>query len=86
MAYSTLLTTNNAFAVTKSDSAKIDAFGIYVGTTGDVSLMPYAQESAATPTAVVFSAVPAGSIISLHISRVMSTGTSASNIVAFGPT
>lgn len=84
MAYDATQVTTNAFAVTPSDSTIISAFGFYVGTTGDVAVMPMAQEGGnATP--VTFTAVPAGQIIALVCSRIMSTNTTASNIVAFGP-
>ena len=86
MAFNASLVTVDAFDVTKSDTAIISAFGIYVGVTGDVSVMPSKQESAPTPTPVLFKAGPAGTTIHLSISRVMSTGTTATNIVAFGPT
>lgn len=65
-------------------------FGIYVGVTGNVAVMPKAQEDktaqGGTPTAVTFVGVPAGAIIPLNIVRVMSTNTTASDIVGFGPT
>jgi|APCry1669189101_1035198.scaffolds.fasta_scaffold178177_2 hypothetical protein len=83
MAFSTLLTPDNAFAVTKSDTTTVDANGFYVGVTGDVTVMPFWQEGQATPTAVTFKAVPVGVIINLKISRFMSTGTTATNIIAF---
>lgn len=85
MTYSTLLTTDNAFAVTPDDDAVISAFGFYVGTTGDVAVMPVYQEGQDSPTPVVFVAVPAGAIISLNICRVMETDTTAGDLVAFGP-
>lgn len=84
MAFNATLVPINAFAVTPSDSTVISAFGIYVGTTGDVAVMPSYQIGKPIPTAVTFVAVPAGSIIPLNVARVMSTNTTASNIVGFG--
>jgi hypothetical protein len=76
--------TTNAFAVTPSDTARVDALGFFVGGAGAVAVMPVYQETQPTPTPVVFQA-PAGAMIPLTISRVMATGTTATNIVAFGP-
>ena len=36
-------------------------------------------------TTVLFTAVPAGAIIPLNIQKIRATGTTASNIVIFGP-
>lgn len=85
MAYRADLITTNAFAVTPSNSTKVSGFGLYVGTTGDVALMPVYQERLASPVAVTFTACPAGMIIPLAFSRVMATNTTATNLVAFGP-
>lgn len=84
---------DEAIAVTPSDSVAIvsgwvvyskDASndtnatrGLYIGTTGDVSVQMYR-----TGTAVVFKTVPAGVILPISVIRVNSTGTTASNIVA----
>jgi hypothetical protein len=85
----------NAFPVTPSDTTIVSAFGFYVGGTGDVAVMPFAQESATvqspvngntTPTAIVFKACPVGLQVALKISRFMATATTASEIVGFGPT
>lgn len=86
MAYSTLLTTNNAFAVTPSDTVKISAVGFRVGGSGgDVAVMPFAQEAATSPTPVIFTGMAVGEQVSLNISRFMATDTTADDIVAFGP-
>ncbi len=69
-------------AVTKSDSTDLTTIatkGLYVGTTGDVAVMGVGDAAAVT-----FKNVPAGSFIPGSFSRVMSTGTGASNIVAIG--
>ncbi len=84
MAYNATQITTNAKAVTKSDSTEVAFFGFYVGTTGDVAVKTMADGSSGT--AVVFTAVPAGAIIPLAVCRIMSAGTTASNIVGFGPT
>lgn len=76
MAYTSLLTPSKAFAVTPSDSTVLDLVGIYVGTTGNVAVLPYGNT-----VAVTFDTVPAGAIIPLKITKVMSTNTTASNIV-----
>lgn len=80
MTFNATLVTSDAFAVTKSDSTVITAFGLYVGTTGDVAV------TTAKGNNVTFVGVPAGTIIPIAVSKVLSTGTGASNIVGFGPT
>lgn len=85
MAFDASLTPINAFAGTPSDSARISGFGFYVGSPGDVTVMPSYQEAKATPVPVTFFNCPAGLIVPLVISRLMATGTSASDIAIFGP-
>ena len=64
-------------AVTKSDSTTYDGVrGIYVGTAGDLAVL-FAGDS----VAVTFVGVPAGSFLPFEVTKIMSTGTSASNIV-----
>jgi hypothetical protein len=78
----------NAHAITKSDTTVYSPplTALFVGTTGDVTVMPAGQETAGSPTPVTFKAVAAnGWIDKLQISRVMSTGTSASDIVGIAP-
>jgi len=69
----------NGYAVTPSDSANIlgntRTRGIYVGTGGNMSV----QMDNGT---VVFTAVVGGSLLPIRVTRVNSTGTTASNIVA----
>lgn len=68
----------NAVAVTKSDSTVLtNVIGLFVGGAGAVTV-----ETAAGDT-VLFSAVPAGAIIPLVVTKVKSTGTDATAIVAF---
>lgn len=73
----------NAIAVTPSDSTKMSGVGFYVGGAGNVAVMPYEQEGASSPTAVTFIAPPVGTVIRMNFSRIMSTNTTATNIVAF---
>jgi hypothetical protein len=51
---------------------------LYVGTTGNVAIVACNDTAAVTLTAV-----PAGTVLPIFVSKVMSTGTTASNIVAF---
>ena len=83
MAFNASQITVDALAVTPSDSTAVSFFGFYVGTTGDVAVKTSKQGSGGT--AVTFVAVPAGQIIPIAVCRIMSTNTTASNIVGFGP-
>lgn len=65
-------------AVTPSDSTDLSgARAVYVGTAGDLAVRAKGDDSAVT-----LPNVPAGAIIPVQIDRVMSTGTTASDIVA----
>ena len=68
-----------AAAVTPADDADLDytTRGLYVGTTGDVTVRMKGSD-----TAVTFASVPAGAILPLRVDRVMDTDTTASYIVA----
>ncbi len=66
----------SAFAITKSDSTIVNCRALYVGGTGDVAVIPIDGTAAVT-----FSAVPAGSLLPIACSKVMSTNTSATLIV-----
>lgn len=68
-----------SFAAVSPDDATIlrPTRAIYVGVTGDLSVMG-AEDGAA----VVFAAVPAGSLMPLRVVKVLSTGTTAGGIVA----
>lgn len=78
----------DAVAITKSDTTVYTPplRGIYVGTTGDVAVITarnmrrHLTEGVAL-LAVVFPAVPAGAILPIHASQVMSTGTAAGGLV-----
>lgn len=66
----------DAVAVTKSDSTVIPATrGLYIGVTGDVAVR-MAQGNTATFTAV------ANGIIPIQVDKVLSTGTTATGIIA----
>lgn len=69
----------NAAAVTPSDTVDLAELtrGLYVGGTGDVTV-----NMADTGSAVKFAAVPAGTLLPIRASRVKSTGTTATDIVA----
>lgn len=77
-------TATHAVAITKSDTVNIadaggktvSTRGIYVGGAGDVDvLMDKNQE-------VLFKAVPVGTILPIETSRVMSTNTTATLLIA----
>ncbi len=69
---------DEAVAVTKSDSADNTFSYLYVGTAGDVAIIPQGGSSAITIVAV-----PSGQYVWCRCSKVMSTNTTASNIVGF---
>lgn len=71
-----------AVAVSPSDSVALTtvARGLYVGVTGDVAV--YMINPAGNSTSVVFTAVPAGTILPIRVKQVLATGTSASSITA----
>lgn len=73
----------NAITGVPSDTAKLSGVGFYVGGAGNVAVMPFEQEGAASPTAVTFTAPPVGTVIRMNFSRLMNTGTTATNIVVF---
>lgn len=66
-----------AVDVTPSDSTIVNCRGLYVGVTGNVAVV-----TARGGSAVTFVAVPAGSILPVQCSKVMSTNTTATSIVA----
>lgn len=72
-------TAYDAFAITKSDTADIvgpPTRGVYVGGTGDV--VAVMQEKGNT---VTFTAVPAGSILPIAVTRINATGSTATALV-----
>ncbi len=70
-----------AFTVSKSDSADLSplAKALYIGVTGDVTILPI--NATDTSQTVLFKAHPVG-YMPVQARRVMSTGTTATNIVA----
>ena len=67
-----------AAAVTPSDSTVLAATrGLYVGGTGAVVVL-MADDS----SSVTFAAVPVGTVLNVRVTKVLSTGTAATNIVA----
>lgn len=63
------------------DGARVYASGLYVGVSGDVAVVVASDASnAGAGTAVTFKAVPVG-WFPVQVRRVMSTGTTASQIV-----
>lgn len=67
---------SRAAAVTPSDTTVVNANALYIGTTGNVALVLREGDAAVT-----FTAVPVG-ILKVNAYKVMSTNTTASNIVA----
>jgi hypothetical protein len=63
-------------AVTKSDTTILSFKRLYIGGTGAVAI-----KNGADGTAVTFAAVPAGAILDVVGTHVMSTNTTATNIV-----
>jgi len=69
---------HGAVAVTPGNSTDIrPTRSLFVGGTGDVTV-----DMATEGTNVTFTAVPAGSILPIQVTRVYSTGTTATFIVA----
>lgn len=67
-----------AQAITKSDSIEYTPTrGIYVGGAGAVAVIMEGDGGSVT-----FAAVPAGTIIPVRATKILSTGTDATNIVA----
>lgn len=67
---------SRAAAVTPNDSTVVGANCLYIGTSGDVALVVREGDSAVT-----FKAVPVG-VLKVNAYKVMSTNTTATNIVA----
>lgn len=67
----------NLAAVTPSDATVVNCRALYVGTTGNVAILAIGDSSAVT-----LSSVPAGALLPIACAKVMSTNTTASNIVA----
>lgn len=66
---------SDAATVTKSDSTVVAFRALYVGGTGDVAVITDGG------TTLTFETVPAGTVLPIVVSKVLSTGTSATKIV-----
>ncbi len=79
-----------AKAVAKSDTVDIDFDGqspatraLYIGSAGDISVEMAGEQGSSQPeTTVVFVGVLTGTLLPIAVTRVNSTGTTASSIVA----
>lgn len=73
-------------AVTPNDNTHVQYSYLYVGGAGDVTVVPLALTiRQQTETPVTYANVAAGSFIWAQVSKVMSTGTTATKIVGLGP-
>ncbi len=83
MAFNTTIgQSSSAYTITPSDSTVVAYSGIYVGTTGNVAVVPLHEGPSGNT--VTFVAVPAGTHIHLQVCKVYANGTTASNLVGFG--
>ena len=71
-----------AVAVTPNDDDDLVHItsGLWIGATGDVTVIP---ANNADDAPITFASVPAGTLLPLSVRRVLDTGTDASAIVAF---
>ena len=71
---------NNAFAVTPSDASVFakQTKQIWVGTTGNLAVLMWGDT-----VSVILTSVPAGTMLSLSVQKILATGTTASNMIAF---
>lgn len=69
---------SHGFAVAPSDSSLLSETtrGVYVGTGGNIAALLLSGAS------VTFTSVPSGALLPVRLTKIMATGTSASNIVA----
>jgi hypothetical protein len=69
---------NHAFAVTPNDGANLAVVtrGLYVGTGGDLSVIPKGDSAP-----ISFVGVASGTVLPLRVQRVRATGTTAADIV-----
>lgn len=66
---------SEAVAVTKSDTTQVFFRALYIGGTGAVAVT---MEGGGD---VTFAAVPAGAVLPIRVTKVLSTGTAATSIV-----
>lgn len=71
----------HAEAITPADATDLTAVtrGVYVGVTGDVTVVMMGTEG---DSSVTFTAVPAGSVLPIRVREISATGTTATDIVA----
>ena len=92
MAYNATNRPLDAQAITPSDTALNNYFDVYVGVTGDVTVVTKAAYAAfkegrtSTEVSTLFKGVPAGYRLGVQVARVKATGTTATNLVGYGPT
>lgn len=69
---------HSAYVITPNDSTMLSAHtrGIYVGGVGDLTVLIYNDT-----VAVTFVGVPAGTLLPIRVSKVLATGTTATNLV-----
>lgn len=79
MSFQNTFTPPAAVAITPSDTVGVNLVGLYVGTTGNVTVI---DSDGNTTT---FANCPTGFVITLHILIVKATGTTASNLVGYKP-
>ena len=76
--YERTYSANSAVSVTPSDTTDLGfTRAVYVGSTGDVAV------TMVDGTSVVLRSVPTGAVLPIAVSKIKSTGTTATLIVAF---
>jgi hypothetical protein len=68
---------SDAFAITPSDATTQRAYALYVGGAGNVAV------KTEDGTTLTFAGAQAGMILPLRVTQVLSTGTTATNILGF---
>lgn len=71
-----------AAAVTPHDTTIVDCRALYVGTGGTVAVHMLGNAASPGGTSVSFVNVPSGTLLPISCHRVLSTSTTATNIVA----
>lgn len=66
----------NAFAITPSDTTRLRAVALYIGGAGNVAV-----EMEGNANVVTFSGALVGTFLPITVTRVLATGTTATNIV-----
>ena len=70
---------SSAVAVTPNDSTVVDFASLYVGGAGNITLTT--ANVSGTQADVLFTGVPAGTVLPVHCTKVKATGTTATSIV-----